>query len=89
MDTRVAGVLVGHVEAHRAEVGRPPLQQIFGIASEEGVDAAIFSKPAYTKMATGLPDNTGISLLIVTSNGEDFHVRTANTPATRLALSRC
>jgi hypothetical protein len=88
VDARVPGVLVGQVKAHKAKVGRPPLQQIFGIASEEGVDAIFFSKAGYTKTATEWADNSGIGLFVVNYSGEDFVVRTVNRLATRVKPNR-
>lgn len=62
VDVRVPRVLVGQVKGHKAKVGCPPLQQSFGIASDEGVEA-IFSKAGYTKTSTEWAEKSGIGLL--------------------------
>ncbi len=84
IDVRVQNELVGQVKAHQAKVGRPPLQQIAGVASVEGVNAVFFSKAGYTKTAVEWAVTGEVGLFTISFNDGHFDVRAVNSLADRL-----
>ena len=76
--------LVGQVKAHQTKVGRPPLQQIAGVASAEGVNAVFFSKAGYTKTAVEWAITGNVGLFTISFNDDHFDVRAVNSLADRL-----
>ena len=84
IDVRVRNELVGQVKAHKAKVGRPPLQQIAGVASAEGVNAVFFSKAGYTKTAVEWATTGKVGLFVMSFDGDHFDVRAVNKLGDRL-----
>jgi hypothetical protein len=84
VDVRVPGRLVGQVKAHQAKVGRPPLQQIAGVASAEGVNAVFFSRAGYTKSAVEWAVAGEVGLFTISFDGDHFDVRAVNRLGDRL-----
>jgi hypothetical protein len=84
VDVRVRGRLVGQVKAHQAKVGRPPLQQIAGVASAEGVNAVFFSKAGYTKTAVEWAVAGEVGLFTISFDDDHFDVRAVNSLGGRL-----
>ena len=84
IDVRVRDKLVGQVKAHQAKVGRPPLQQIAGVASAEGVNAVFFSKAGYTKTAVEWATTGKVGLFTMSFDGDHFDVRAVNKLGDRL-----
>ena len=88
VDVRVAGMLVGRVKAQESKVGSPQLQQLYGIASQEGVDAVFFSKSGYSKSATRWANSVEMPLFEVSYGGDGFAVDGVNGPAKRFVTVR-
>jgi hypothetical protein len=84
VDVRVRGKLVGQVKAHQAKVGRPPLQQIAGVAGAEEVNAVFFSKAGYTKTAVEWASTGEVGLFTISFDGDHFDVRAVNRLGDRL-----
>ncbi len=84
VDVRVPGRLVGQVKAHQAKVGRPPLQQIAGVAGADGVDAVFFSRAGYTKTAEEWASTGGVGLFTISFDGDHFDVLAVNGLGDRL-----
>ena len=84
VDVRVRGKLVGQVKAHQAKVGRPPLQQIAGVAGAEEVNAVFFSKAGYTKTAVEWASKGEVGLFTISFDGDHFDVRAVNRLGDRL-----
>ena len=84
VDVHVPGRLVGQVKAHQAKVGRPPLQQIAGVAGAEEVNAVFFSKAGYTKTAVEWASKGEVGLFTISFDGDHFDVRAVNRLGDRL-----
>jgi hypothetical protein len=84
VDVRVRGKLVGQVKAQKAKVGRPPLQQIAGVAGAEEVNAVFFSKAGYTKTAVEWASTGEVGLFTISFDGDHFDVRAVNRLGDRL-----
>lgn len=80
VDLRGSGI-VGQVKATRTPVGRPVVQQIFGIAAAEGATAVVFSLSGYSSEAVGWADRTGVMLFVFDLQGRPS---AANWAASRL-----
>jgi HJR/Mrr/RecB family endonuclease len=84
VDVRVPGRLVGQVKAHQAKVGRPPLQQIAGVAGAEEVNAVFFSRAGYTKTAEEWASTGGVGLFTISFDDDHFDVLAVNRLGDRL-----
>lgn len=78
IDVLVPGVLVAQVKAQASKVGRPPLQQIAGVASADGVRATCFSKSGYTKGALEWADRASVALFTVVVRDDRFVIAPVN-----------
>jgi hypothetical protein len=82
VDVRVPGVLVGQVKAHKAKIGRPKLQQIFGVATaERGVKALFFSKSGYSREGLEWANQNGIILFQIVYKENAFIFSASNKEA--------
>jgi hypothetical protein len=73
--------LVAQVKAELRPVGRPVIQQIFGIASAEGRSAACFTLSGFTSEATDWANGNGVALLVFDYEGA---VEAVNAAASQL-----
>ncbi|MAF96376.1 MAG: hypothetical protein CMM60_11570 [Rhodospirillaceae bacterium] len=87
VDVRVVGKLVGQVKALESKVGRPQLQQIYGIARAEGVQPLFFSRSGYSKAATEWANSVEMPLFEVSHGAEGFVVDWVNGPAKRFVTA--
>ena len=81
--------IIGQVKATMVPVGRPVVQQTFGIAAAEGCQAVVFSLNGFTTQAVDWADTVGVMLFSFDLQGEPLArsaaataAFTSNTPAT-------
>ena len=83
VDVWATGTLVGQVKAQQTKVGRPPLQQLYGIACKENVQGLFFSKSGYSKPATRWANSVEMPLFRVSYRDDGFVVDPVNSSAKR------
>jgi hypothetical protein len=88
VDVWVTGSLVAQVKAQQANVGRPPLQQLYGIACKEGVQGLFFSKSGYSKSATRWANSVEMPLFKVSYCEDGFVVDWVNGWGKRFVVAR-
>ena len=88
VDVRVVGTLVGQVKAQESKVGSPQLQQLYGIARAEDLQALFFSKSGYSKAATEWANSVEMPLFEVSHGADGFVVDWVNGPAKRFGTVR-
>lgn len=87
VDVRVVGALVGQVKAQESKVGSPALQQLYGIARAEDLQALFFSKSGYSKAATEWANSVEMPLFEVAHGADGFVVDWVNGPAKRFVAA--
>lgn len=65
----VSSSLVAQVKAHSKPVGRPPIQNIHGIAVSSGRCSAVFSTSGYSPQALDWATGNGVALLTIRDDG--------------------
>lgn len=84
----VAGrAFVGQVKYWRSKVGRPEVQNIYGIAQARGVVAAGFSSGGYTRQAMRWADTAGVALFSFTMTDGTYRAVCLNGAARDLLRS--
>jgi len=82
VDVRVPGKLVAQVKIPK--VGRPVVQQIYGIAQSESAAAAVFSHRGFTRDAENWADEHNVGLFLLKRSFRSFRVTPHNSAARAL-----
>jgi hypothetical protein len=69
--------LVAQVKAGMRAIGRPVVQQIYGVAASRGCEAAVFSLTGYTRAASQWADLNGVGLFHFDLQGEPAPINEA------------
>jgi hypothetical protein len=84
VDVRVPGLLVAQVKATRSRVGRPVIQQIYGIGQAEGALPVVFSLSGFSKQAAKWADEHSIALFTFHKTVREVEVKPFNAAALEL-----
>ena len=75
VDVRVPGLVVAQVKATNSPVGRPVIQQIFGIAKAEGdVTPIVFSLSGFSQTAIDWADEHSVALFIFSRSHKGYEI---------------
>mgnify|MGYP001208321832 CR=1 FL=1 len=81
VDLRVPGLIVAQVKATNRPVGRPVIQQIYGIGQAEGAHSAVFSLSGYSKQAMNWANGQTVSLFVFRQSAAGVKVVPRNPAA--------
>ena len=82
VDVRVPGKLVAQVKIPK--VGRPVVQQIYGVAQSESAEATVFSSRGFTSQAEDWADENHVGLFLLKRSFRSFRVTPHNSAARAL-----
>ena len=81
VDVRVPDLVVAQVKATSSPVGRPVIQQIFGIGQAEGAHAVVFSLSGFSQEAIDWADDQTVSLFVFRRSLGVFKINSVNPAA--------
>ena len=81
VDVRVPDLVVAQVKATSSPVGRPVIQQIFGIGQAEGAHAVVFSLSGFSQEAIDWADEQTVSLFVFRKTIGGFRIKPVNPAA--------
>ena len=81
VDVRVPDLIVAQVKATGSRVGRPVIQQIFGIGQAEGAQAVVFSLSGFSQEAIDWADEQTVSLFVFRKTIGGFRIKPVNPAA--------
>ena len=81
VDVCVPGLIVAQVKATSSRVGRPVIQQIFGIGQAEGAHAVVFSLSGFSQEAIDWADEQTVSLFVFRKTIGGFRIKPVNPAA--------
>jgi hypothetical protein len=81
VDVRVPGLLVAQVKATKSRVGRPVIQQIYGIGQAESAFPAVFSLSGFSKQAVKWANEQSVALFTFVNTTSGIEVKPCNAAA--------